>query len=178
VKIDRLLDLINNILNLKGGRSMPTSLTQIFLSYPIEDEKQAYDLYQRLGEAGFKPWMFSQNLQPGASTVTGPEQALRQSDLFLALLSIQSTGRKGIYEKEWQIALEVWKERGAGIFIIPVRLEECKVPNALKEFQAVDLFVEVWAKYCKIWAISPVRKPSMSERCASTKPPSGLTTRR
>jgi hypothetical protein len=100
VKIDRLLDLINNILNLKGGRSMPTSLTQIFLSYPIEDEKQAYDLYQRLGEVGFKPWMFSQDLQPGASTVTGPEQALRQSDLFLALLSIQSTGRKGIYEKE------------------------------------------------------------------------------
>lgn len=121
---------------------MPTSLTQIFLSYPIEDEKQAYDLYQRLGEAGFKPWMFSQDLQPGASTITGPEQALRQSDLFLALLSTQSTGRKGIYEKEWQIALEVWKERGAGIFIIPVRLEECKVPNALKEFQAVDLFVE------------------------------------
>ena len=53
---------------------MPTSLTQIFLSYPIEDEKQAYDLYQQLGEAGFKTWMFSQDLQPGASTVTGPEQ--------------------------------------------------------------------------------------------------------
>ncbi len=117
-----------------------TSLPQIFISYPIEDEVYAKDLYKKLSEAGFKPWMFSEDLMPGESTLSGPEKALRQSDFFLAVITQATTSRPGYFVNEYRIAKEIWKERGEGIFIIPVRIERCEVPQTLKEFQTVDIF--------------------------------------
>jgi hypothetical protein len=43
-------------------KAMPT----LYLSYAHEDEKKVQELYDRLSVAGFKPWMVSRDVQPGA----------------------------------------------------------------------------------------------------------------
>ena len=44
-------------------------------------------------------------------------------------------------QTEVRYALDIWQEKLEGdIFVIPVRLEECEVPERLRNFQWVNLF--------------------------------------
>jgi tetratricopeptide (TPR) repeat protein len=69
-------------------------------------------------------------------------------------------------QKELRMALDVWNERLASdIYLIPVRLEECEVPEPLAVFQWVDLFSsDGWARL--LMAIQVGRK----RRAEVTKP--------
>jgi hypothetical protein len=71
------------------------AMPQIYLSYAHEDEKQVQELHQRLSEAGFNPWMSSMDVRPGADWVASSEEAISQSDFFLAILSKHSVQRSG-----------------------------------------------------------------------------------
>ena len=69
-------------------------------------------------------------------------EAIRSSRFFLLLLSQKSTTKKGFYQKEIRLALEVLDEfPDSQIFLIPVRLDGCEPHVArLNSIQRVDLF--------------------------------------
>jgi hypothetical protein len=59
------------------------------------------------------------------------------------VLSANSLTKAGYIHKEIQFALqEADKKPEARIYLIPARLEECDVLDALKKWQWVDLFEE------------------------------------
>lgn len=116
---------------------------QIFLCYARSDEEKVRDLHKKLSQAGFSPWLDKMNIKPGEVWDIAIKKAVRESDFFLACLSSESVGRRGVLQKEIKDALEIWREKlDDDIYLIPVRLEECEIPDELKVFQWADFFEE------------------------------------
>ncbi len=115
----------------------------VFISYARPDLSRAKSLYKRLMDRGYKPWMDVHDLKAGDNWSAALEKAIRGASFFVALISRQSTNRRGMLQKEIRVALEM-SERllPDDIYVIPVRLEECDVPESLSRFQWVDYFSE------------------------------------
>ncbi len=114
---------------------------QIFLSYARPNADLVGQLYDRLAADGYIPWMDTKSLFPGEKWVGAIQRAIRQSDFFILCLSKNSANRRGFIQKEIRIALEILDEMlDDDIYLIPVRLEECKVPDSLGNVQWVNLF--------------------------------------
>lgn len=63
------------------------------------------------------------------------------SDVVIVFLSTQSINREGYIQKGLKYALDVALEKPWGtIFIIPLRLENCIVPDRLSDWQWVNYF--------------------------------------
>jgi hypothetical protein len=112
---------------------------KIFLSYSRESRAKVGSLHERLSGAAFKPWMDLMNLQPGEEWEEATKKALQDSDFFLACLTKNSVYGEGFFKRELEWALEE-NGRKRGIYLIPVRLEACEVPDSLNKFQWVDLY--------------------------------------
>jgi hypothetical protein len=113
---------------------------QIFLCYAREDEKRVEELYQKLTDSGFKPWMDKKDILPGETWKNRVQEAIESADFVLVCLSTNSI-KRGFVQKEIYFALDMWQEKlEDDIYLIPVRLEDCKVPKRLREFQWVNLF--------------------------------------
>jgi hypothetical protein len=142
---------------------------QIFLCYAQEDEEKANHLYQELFDAGFKPWMDKKDILPGEQWEFCIPRAIRRSDFFLACLSANSVTKRGYLQKEIKEALDIWDEMlEDDIYLIPVRLEDCEVPERLHDFQWVNLFEEDgWTRLVKAIRIGVKRrevlKPNVQE---------------
>ena len=115
--------------------------TRIFLCYTRKDQPVVKQLYQKLADCGFKPWMDIQDILPGEDWQRVIKQSVREAHFFLACLSNNAVNRRGAIQVEIKEALEVWRQKlDSDIYLIPVRLEACEVPDTLVKFQWVDLF--------------------------------------
>jgi len=114
---------------------------KVFISYASEDTEIAQRLYDDLSKAGVELWFDRQSLMPGQDWRLELEKALKESTIFLALISSKSTTKEGFTQKELKRALDIIDERPEGdIFIIPVRVDDCPVSVRLQHYQWVDLF--------------------------------------
>jgi hypothetical protein len=105
------------------------------------DKEKADDLYQRLKQVRHKPWMDTEDIYPGEKFALAIEKAIRDSDFFVVCLSSHSVNRRGFIQRELREALDLWREKlDSDIYLLPVRLEECEMPDSLKDFQWLDLF--------------------------------------
>jgi len=116
---------------------------RIFLCHSPADKAKVRTLYHRLSGDGLAPWLDEEDLSPGDSWELAIRKAVRASDFVVACLSTTSTTSAGHMHKELKEALDVADEQPQGtIFVIPVRLEDCAVPERLSHLHAVDLFAE------------------------------------
>lgn len=114
---------------------------QIFLSYVNEDREKVDELYRKLSDAGFKPWMDKRDILAGENWSLSIQQAIRDSDFFLVCLSSRSVTKRGFFQVEMRKALDIWQEKlESDNYLIPARLEDCEVPESLRRFQWVNLF--------------------------------------
>lgn len=114
---------------------------RIFLLYARSDEKIVARLYYRLVRAGADVWLDRKNLLPGQDWQSEIFQAIHSSDIVIVCLSKQFNEQGGYRHQELRIALEKANFLQDRItFIIPVRLEECEMPEPLCRWQRVDLF--------------------------------------
>jgi len=124
-----------------SASSTAPTLPRIFLSYAREDEARAEKLYQQLSEAGFSPWMDTQDILPGERWEPTIERALQDSDFFLACLSEVAVRKRSYIRQEIRDAVKRREQMlEHDIYLIPVRLEECEVPEELRAHQWLDLF--------------------------------------
>lgn len=113
----------------------------IFISYSREDYESASMIYCHLKDAGYKPWMDKEDILPGDDWERKIQQMIRQSDFLIVCLSSNSISKRGYIQKEIKMALDTAKEIPPGsIYLIPVRLEECNIPDDLSQYHYVDLF--------------------------------------
>jgi TIR domain len=117
-------------------------MPEVFINYAREDHYTAKRLYRDLRSEGIDAWIDSENLLPGSNWKSEIKQALRESRYALVLLSQHSTTKRGFVQKEIRDALEIMDEfPESEIFLIPVRLEECKPTHyQLSNLHWVDLF--------------------------------------
>jgi hypothetical protein len=133
-----------------AGDHIPT----VFISYAKEDREHATRLASDLRQLGATTWLDHQNLQPGERWSDRIDEAIRTSDYVVALLSSRSVSKRGYVQRELKRALDVINEIPVGrTFVIPARLDDCKPPSGLLDFQWVDLFGN-WDSGVKAIAIS------------------------
>jgi hypothetical protein len=114
---------------------------RVFLCHSSSDKPKVRELHTRLSRDGFRPWLDEIDLIAGQDWKTEIRKEVYRTDAVLVCLSRSSISKDGFVQKEIKIALDVADEKVDGtIFIIPVRLEECRVPDRLGEKQWVNLF--------------------------------------
>lgn len=125
-----------NVENPNGAES-----SQVFLCHATEDKLAIRKLYQRLLQDRATPWLDEQNLIPGQDWELEISRAIRRSSVVLICLSNYAIKKRGFVQREVRLAMRVADEMPMGsIFVIPVRLEPCEVPDFLKHLHWVDLF--------------------------------------
>ncbi len=103
---------------------------QVFLAHAAEDKDLVRQLHAQLNLRGFKPWLDEADLIPGQNWQIEIHRAIKKSDIFVACLSPRSVKKRGYVQKEFRIALDAYAERPPGsIFIIPLKFEECEIPD-------------------------------------------------
>jgi hypothetical protein len=113
----------------------------VFLCYAHNDRETVHNLYRRLMEHEVHAWLDSESLQPGQNWQREIRKALLNSDVVLICLSQKFNEQHGYRHEELKLALEKANLLEAGeIFIIPVRLEKCDMPESLSHLHRVDLF--------------------------------------
>jgi YVTN family beta-propeller protein len=114
---------------------------RLFLCHSSADKPAVREFYRKLREDGFEPWLDEESILPGKEWEQEIGKAVRAADVVLVCLSTRSITQQGYVHKEIKIALDVADLKPEGtIFLIPVKLEECDVPDRLRRWQWVNLF--------------------------------------
>lgn len=114
---------------------------RVFLCHASGDKSAVRELYQRLRADGIDAWLDEENLLPGQDWQRAIPKAVRESDVVIVCLSRSSITKAGYVQKEIKFALDVADEQPEDtIFLIPLKLEECNVPDRLSRWQWVNLF--------------------------------------
>jgi formylglycine-generating enzyme required for sulfatase activity len=116
---------------------------KVFLCHSSSDKPAVRTLYQQLCADGVEPWLDEEELIPGQDWQREIPKAVRASDAIVVCLSRGSINKEGYVQKEIKDALDAADEKPEGtIFIIPLKLEECAIPDRLQRWQAGRLFEE------------------------------------
>jgi len=111
-----------------------------FLSYSRKDVHLVRRLYRRLSQEGFSIWLDVDRMLPGQDWGLEIENAIKQAKGVIICLSSQWLDQEGFVHAELRQALERMKRLPEGkVFLVPVRLDECKLPAAISKLHAVDL---------------------------------------
>lgn len=116
---------------------------RVFLCHSSNDKQRVRELYSRIGADGFNPWLDEEDLLPGQDWHKEITKAVRNSDVVIVCLSAGSINKRGYVQRELKYALDVADEQPEGtIFLIPLKLEECNVPEQLSRWHWVNFFEE------------------------------------
>ncbi len=128
---------------------------RVFIAYATEDRPAAERLFKQLTAHGFAAWLDRRKLLPGQDWPQRIEDAIESSDFFIACFSAASIRKRGGFQTEIRLALECANRMPLDdVFLIPVRLDECRVPTRIqRETQYVDLFPDWRAGFERVLRI-------------------------
>jgi ActR/RegA family two-component response regulator len=122
---------------------------KVFIVYAREDLDKAWKIWRRLREAGFNSWLDLEDLLPGEPRELRIENNIQNADFVIVCLS-SAVHKPGFVHKQIEYALERQHEMpDADIYLIPVRLDDSKIPEKLEYLQHLDLHIdrdEDWQK--------------------------------
>lgn len=150
---------------------------KIFISHSEYDTKIAIRLYQDLKKAGALPWMEKSDLLPGQNRENTVRLAIKKSDYAIILISSQSVKQRGFVHKQRKFAMDVHDEvPESGIFVIPVRVDDCEIPIGLENLCPTDLFPEYECGLNKIKQVivSKTKGGNGRDKTVQKKPPQAL----
>jgi formylglycine-generating enzyme required for sulfatase activity len=102
----------------------------VFISYSHADSQFVDQLADKLKASGVGVWIDKWEIQVGDSITGKVNQAIEASDFLVAVLSRASVKSKWVKE-ELNTAL-IRNIEGKNAFILPVLIEECKIPEMLR----------------------------------------------
>jgi len=117
-----------------------TKQVQVFLIHAHSDRVTVHKLHQRLVRDGINAWLDAEQLQPGEDWQKEIRRAILKSDTVIVCLSNAFNKQHGYRHEELKLALEKANLLVDEIYIVPVRLEECDMPESLRHLHRVDLF--------------------------------------
>jgi hypothetical protein len=122
-------------------QSVPGERARIFLCHSRRDKEAVRELYARLRESEFDPWLDTEDILPGRNWEHEIAKAVRGAAVVIVCLSHHAVNTAGYAHKEITFALdEADKKPEGAIYVIPLKLEECTVPDRLSRWQWVELF--------------------------------------
>lgn len=119
---------------------MFSSKPLVFISYSRQDKQSVDTLSRRLSSRGVRTWVDTRDIV-GGEWRRAIKRGLRHSNFFLACLSPNTLQRGEVLQYEYDSALEIQRDRLEGeIYVIPLRLEPCEIPECFRHLQCVDLY--------------------------------------
>ena len=87
-------------------------------------------------------------------------------------LLANSIDKRGWIQREIRQALDIWQEKlDSDIYLIPVRLEDCGVPERLRDFQWVNWFeADGWTRLLKAIQVGTERRKALADEEPSLGP--------
>ena len=114
---------------------------RIFICHASPDKASAHALYTHLKAMQAQPWLDEEDLIGGQDWQYVIRQAVENSDVVLVCLSRQSVEHDGFVKDEIGFALtHAERQPNGAIFVVPLRLEDCAVPERLRRWHWVDWF--------------------------------------
>lgn len=111
-----------------------------FLSYSRSDAVVVRRLYRRLSKDGFQIWFDQEELLPGQNWALEIERAIKRVKAVIICLSSQWVDEEGFVHDELKQSLQRMRRLPEGrVFLIPVRLDNCNMPDSLTALHRVDL---------------------------------------
>lgn len=113
-----------------------------FLCYSKENSTGVREFRERLkAETWIDPWFDEEDILPGEKWEDLVTEAVHNSHAVIIFLSSFAVRTEGFFHVELKHALDSAAEKPDGtIFIIPIRLDACDVPERLRPYQYVDYF--------------------------------------
>ncbi|MDP9317054.1 MAG: toll/interleukin-1 receptor domain-containing protein [Chloroflexota bacterium] len=129
------------LLKALGGPIEDPRPLRIFLGYEHEDQQSVRRLYNRMRNDGFEPWMQEIDVLPGQDAESEVHRAVLGADVIVVCLSGASINKDGNLRGDTQLVLDIADQQPRrGIYVVPVKLEECTTPERLQRLRAVKLF--------------------------------------
>lgn len=110
---------------------------RVFLSYATEDKAFSQKIAEQLEKSGVDVWYTERELLPGDSIVEKIGKAISPSDYIFLLLSKNCLKYERVHPKPSMVYLDELTTRD--VSIIPVLIDDCKVPDFLSKFQMLNL---------------------------------------
>ena len=150
----------------------------VFLCHSSVDKLSVRNLYQRLLKDGFDPWLDKERILGGQDWEREVKIAVRESHAVIVCLTRSSVTKEGFVQKEIRIALDVADEKPEGtIYVIPLKLEECEVPERLRQWHWLNLFEA--SGYDRLARSLRMRATALNFEASETKQrEQGINTRR
>ncbi len=137
---------------------LPIRKLRVFLCHSSKDKQAVRILYAKLSDNGVEPWLDEEDILPGQDWEMEIPKAVRRSDIVLVCLSHEAVSSVGYIHKEIKYALDIADQQPEGtIFIIPLRLQECAVPERLKRWHWVNYFSDIDKGYQRLLGALKVR---------------------
>jgi uncharacterized protein (TIGR02145 family) len=114
---------------------------RIFLCHASEDGSQVEMIHRKLKAARLNPWIDKKDLPPARDWDAEIGKMLSAARLILIFVSRHLISKNGYVQREIEIALDILRQMPAdSTFIIPVRLDDCSIPESLNRLTHFDLF--------------------------------------
>lgn len=111
----------------------------VFLSYARSDMGAVENIRKMLMSSGSQIWMDIHDMVGGEDWERAIERAINDCEVFIAVLSENSVGRRGMVQKELGNALRKLDEMlPQDIYIVPVRLDQCPIPERLSHLHLIE----------------------------------------
>jgi ATP-dependent Clp protease ATP-binding subunit ClpC len=114
---------------------------RVFICHSSKDKPAVRGLFRQLRENKIDPWLDEENLLPGQEWDYEIAKVVRSSHVVIVCLSPHSVNKAGYVQREIKKVLDVADEQPEGtIYVIPLKLEECEVPDRLRRWHWVNFF--------------------------------------
>lgn len=112
----------------------------VFICHANKDKAYAAALYEKMKNAGLKPWLDKENLRGGDKWHSIIEKTIKkQVDYFIVLQSkALAEKRIGYVNKEILLAIERQQYFRNLKFIIPIKVDDCLLLEELEDIQTID----------------------------------------
>ena len=117
------------------------NIMKVFLSYSKPDLYMVRPIYYLLKNIGFDPWMDEEDILGGQDWELEISKNIKKAHVVIIFLSSNAVNRAGYLHKEIREAMNKAELQPEGtIFIIPVKLDDCRVPTRLNTWQWIEIF--------------------------------------
>ncbi len=122
LQLDDMTDIVSDIFNKES----------VFLAFAEEDKKIVEEIYSNLKAVNLNPWMYTKDSIAGENWRENLPEIIKKSKFAIICLSTHSIEKRGFVQREIKFILEEQEMKPQGtIYAIPLRINNCKVPNIL-----------------------------------------------
>ena len=144
------------------SKSQPRLL--IFVCCEKRYEEAVYDdLYFKLSSKNYLPWMIKYDILPGGNREIEIQNAIKNAAAFVFCLSSKSMEEYGEFQEAVKWARKKQNKMPPNrVFIIPLRLEDCELPEEVTDLKSVDWFLED-QRISLFYALDKIKKITKGE---------------